>query len=236
KLVRSVCNKSFSDRISSVNFVSTGGFGFDLHKQGFSFEVIRVGQLTEDEKEKILDCVSDIDTANMLETKLAFIIPELPEKGFDLAIEGKISQLINKREPGCTYNSSSIYNCVIRDLQRKGENSFDYHDWDDSLKKKAVTSKQLDAIIDQHVKRKPDESVTTELLDILKDEYNLKSLKRRKIIGAFNRYYTAKLSNRNSELHKVSEEIKKSIEDNIDGFSTAAELDGYIYSQASDLV
>ncbi|MGY2461558.1 DUF4297 domain-containing protein [Vreelandella sulfidaeris] len=236
KLANSVCNKNFSGRVSSVNFVSTGGFSFDLHKDGLSFEVIKVGQLTDDEKEKVFSCISGIDKANMLESKLAFIIPELPEKGFDLAVEGKISQLINKRAPGCTYNSSSIYNCIIRDLQRKGENSFDYLDWDTSLKKKAVTSKQLDEIIEQHVKSKPDESLTTELLDILKDEYNLKSLRRRKIVSAFDRYYTAKLSNRDSELHKVSEEIKMSIEDKIDNYSTAAELDESIFSQASDLL
>ncbi|SEI48359.1 protein of unknown function [Allopseudospirillum japonicum] len=236
KLASSVCNKKFSGRVSSVNFVSTGGFSFDLHKEGLSFEVIKVGQLTEGEKAKILSCISEIDKTNMLESKMAFIIPELPEKGFDLAVEGKISQLINKRVPGCTYNSSSIYSCIIRDLQRKGENSFDYHDWDDSLKKKAVTSKQLDEIIDQHVKRKPDENLTTELLYILKDEYNLNSLNRRNIVSAFDRYYTAKLSNRDSELHKVSEEIKKLIKEKIDNFSTAAELDKYVFSQATDLL
>ncbi|ASJ96123.1 DUF4297 domain-containing protein [Shewanella marisflavi] len=236
KLADSVCNKEFSDKISNVNFVSTGGFSFDLHKKGLSFEVIKVGLLLKEEKEKILACISGIDKENILEEKLAFIIPELPEKGFDYVVEGKISQLINKRNPGCTYNSSSIYSCIIRDLQRKGENSFDYYDWDASLKKKAVTSRQVDEIITQHVKRKPDENLTAELIDILKNEYNLGSLRRRKIVSAFDRYYTAKLSSRDSELNKVSVEIKEIINSNIDGFSTAAELEAYVLAQGTELL
>ncbi|TCK07469.1 DUF4297 domain-containing protein [Marinobacterium mangrovicola] len=234
KLAESVCNKAFSDKISSVNFVSTGGFSFDLHKKGLSFEVIKVGLLTEEEQAKIIGCISDIDKDNILESKLAFIIPELPEKGFDLAIEGKISQLINKINPGCTYNSSSIYNCIIRDLQRKGENSFDYIDWNSSLKRKAVTSRQLDEIINLHVKIKPDENLTTELLDILKNEYGLSSLKRRKIANAFNRYYAAQLSSRDTELHKVSTELKEIIDSNIENFDTAIDLEEHIFNHRSE--
>ncbi|MEZ2746034.1 DUF4297 domain-containing protein [Halopseudomonas bauzanensis] len=236
KLANSVCNKQFSDRISSVNFVSTGGFSFDFHKNGFSLEVIEVGLLTEDEKAKILESISEIDKEKILENKLAFIIPGLPEKGFDLVVEGKISQLINKHSPGCTYNSSSIYDCIIRDLQRKGENSFDYLEWETSLKKKAVTSRQLDKIISQHIKIKPDENLTTELLDILKNEYSLSSLKRRKIVSAFNRYYTAKLSSRDAELHKVSSIMKKIIESSFDDFSTAKELEEYVLNKEKDLL
>ncbi|WP_067869468.1 DUF4297 domain-containing protein [Neptuniibacter marinus] len=236
KLAGSVCNKQFSDKISTVNFVSTGGFSFDLHKNGLSFEVIDVGLLTEDERDKVLANISDIDKDNILENKLAFIIPDLPEKGFDLVVEGKISQLINKHSPGCTYNSSSIYDCIIRDLHRKGENSFDYLEWETSLKKKAVTSQQVDKIINQHVKIKPDENLTTELIDILKSEYDLSSLKRRKVVSAFDRYYTAKLSSRDTELHKISSTIKKEIENNIDAFLTAKELEEHILNKHKELM
>lgn len=119
---------------------------------------------------------------------------------------------------------------------KEGENSFDYLDWDSSLRKKAVTSRQLDDIINQHVKRKPDEHLTTELIDILKNEYNLNSLKRRKIVGAFNRYYTAKLSSRDSELHRVSSEIKEIIDANNEDFTTSAELEDYALKQGSEIL
>ncbi|BBI60513.1 hypothetical protein HSBAA_18190 [Vreelandella sulfidaeris] len=70
--------------------MSTGGFSFDLHKDGLSFEVIKVGQLTDDEKEKVFSCISGIDKANMLESKLAFIIPELPEKALILLLKVRL--------------------------------------------------------------------------------------------------------------------------------------------------
>ncbi len=231
KLADSVCNKQFSDKILSVNFISTGGFSFELHKDGLSYDVIKVSCLSEDERAKVLESISEVDKDSVLENKLAFIVPELPAKGFDFFIEGKVSQLINMLSPGCTYNSSSIYDCIIRDLQRKGENSFDYREWEASLKKKAVTSRQLGEIINRHVNVKPDENLTAELLDILKSEYGLSSLERRNIKSAFNRYYTAKLSNRDSQLHKVSSTMKEIIEAKSGNFSTAKELEEYVFSK-----
>lgn len=128
KMASSACNKSFTRKISNVNFVSTGGYSFALHKDGFSFEVIKSGELTKDELKEIGQCISNIEGSEGLVSKLAFVVPELPEKGFDLVVEGKISSLISKLAPGMKYDSNSIYECVIRDLNRKGENSFDYKD------------------------------------------------------------------------------------------------------------
>jgi hypothetical protein len=91
KLALSACNKSFSDSISKVNFVSTGGYSFQTHKNGFKLEIIQSGDLTREEIGKIDKCLTSIVGGNAIIPKLAFIIPDLPEKGFDLATEGKIS-------------------------------------------------------------------------------------------------------------------------------------------------
>ncbi len=227
KLSESAYGKSFSEEIHQINFVSTGGFSFELHKKGFDLEVIRSGELSDDESDRLKVCLGDIDSERFIK-KLAFIIPDLPNKSFDLAIEGKISQLINKIAPGCQYNSNSIYNCIIRDLQRKGENCFDYREWSQSLKKKAITNLQVTELIDQHVSRKPDNVLTTELIQILTDEYKLNSLKRRCIISSFNRYYTKKLSNRDSDFNNVSETICQLIKKHHDNFSDTPTLQMYI--------
>ncbi len=207
KLASSSCNKFFTDKISTVNFVSTGGYSFGLHKEGYSFEVIKSGELTADELNKIEECVSKIKGSEGLVSKLAFVVPELPSKGFDLVVEGKISSLISKLAPGMKYDANSIYGCVIRDLNRKGENCYDYKDWPTALKKKAITSKELDAVINLYVSRKPDQNLTTEVVEILKNEYNLKSVARRKIINGFNRYYTKRLSSRDNVIKQVSSSI-----------------------------
>ncbi|MCG6658753.1 DUF4297 domain-containing protein [Halomonas campisalis] len=225
KLASSSCGKSYSDKITKVNFVSTGGYSFDLHKKGFDYEVIKSGQLSEDEAKKIAECIAHLEGASGFCQKLAFIIPDLPEKGFDHVVEGKISALISKLAPGFKYDSNSIYDCIIRDLNRKGENIFDYENWDDAIRKKAITSKQLSEVIEQYISRKPDENLVTELIHVLKDEYSLKSIARRKVVSGFNRYYAKKIASRESILREVSMDIVDKIEKLSSTHSNAKELE-----------
>ena len=96
KLAKSCCDKSYSEKISRVNFVSTGGYSFELHKDGFNYEVISSGQLTEKEGKVVAGCIAEIKDIGEFYEKLAFVIPELPEKSFDLVVEGRISSLISK--------------------------------------------------------------------------------------------------------------------------------------------
>lgn len=238
KLCVGVCNKSFSSRVKEINFVSTGGYSFNLNKKKFSLEVIKCGDLSWIELDEIIYCLNrelsgEWTPENFL-GNLSFIIPNLPENGFDDVVEGRISKLINKITPGCKYNSGYIYDCVIRDLYRKGENVFDYKDWEQALKKKSITRDQFQNIIDQHINRKPDEIILNELTQILSNEYNLKSLKRRSIINAFCRYYTKRISERNQSLNNVSSEISKLICDLSMMCGDAKELEEKLREHSSD--
>jgi len=234
KLAKSCCDKSYSKKISNVNFVSTGGYSFSAHKEGFDFEVIESGDLNEEEVKKVEAAISKLSRNSDFLPKLAFIIPSLPEKGFDLVAEGKISSLISKIAPGLKYDANSIYECVIRDLNRKGENSFDYKNWNDALKKKAITSGQLSDVISQYVSRKPDENIVSELIQILNDEYSLNSLTRRKIVSGFNRYYTKKISSRELVVREVSSDIITCIESLAKEYSNASELEVAVKDELSE--
>lgn len=225
KLAESCCDKSYSQKISKVNFVSTGGYSFNIHKEGYCFEVIDSGELSDEEVKKVEDAISNISGTEDFIPKLAFVIPDLPEKGFDLVVEGKISSLISKIAPGMKYDANSIYECVIRDLNRKGENSFDYKNWNDALKRKAITSGQLSDVIEQYVSRKPDENIVSELIQILNDEYSLNSLARRKVVSGFNRYYTRKISSRDLIIKEVSSDIVRCIERKSGKHTNALELE-----------
>ena len=234
KLAKSCCDKSFSNRISKVNFVSTGGYSFNIHKKGYSFEVIYSGELDGDELKKLESAISKISKDKDLLSKLAFVIPALPEKGFDFVVEGKISSLISKIAPGLKYDSNSIYECVIRDLNRKGENSFDYKNWDDALKRKAITNEQLSDVIGQYVSRKPDENIVAEMIQILSDEYSLGSISRRKIVSGFNRYYTKKISSRDLIVREVSSEIISFIEKLASNHRSSSELEMAVKAELSE--
>lgn len=234
KLAKSSCDKSYSQKISRVNFVSTGGYSFNTHKDGYSFEVIDSGELNDEEVKKVENAISKISGVEDFLPKLAFVIPSLPEKGFDLVVEGKISSLISKISPGLKYDANSIYECVIRDLNRKGENSFDYKNWNDALKRKAVTSGQLSDVIGQYVSRKPDENIVSEMIQILSDEYSLNSLTRRKIVSGFNRYYTKKISSRELIIKEVSRDIVRCIENLAKNYSNASELEVAVKAELSE--
>ncbi|MEZ7275861.1 DUF4297 domain-containing protein [Pseudoalteromonas sp. 68 DY56-GL68] len=234
KLAESCCDKSYSQKISKVNFVSTGGYSFNIHKEGYCFEVIDSGELSDEEVKKIEDAISNISGTENFIPKLAFVIPSLPEKGFDLVVEGKISSLISKIAPGLKYDANSIYECVIRDLNRKGENSFDYKNWNDALKRKAITSGQLSDVIEQYVSRKPDENIVSELIQILNDEYSLNSLARRKVVSGFNRYYTRKISSRDLIIKEVSNDIVRCIENHAEKHTNALELEVDVKKELSE--
>lgn len=234
KLAKSCCDKSYSQKISKVNFVSTGGYSFNTHKKGYSFEVIDSGELNAEEVKKVEDAISKITGTADFIPKLAFVIPYLPERGFDLVVEGKISSLISKIAPGLKYDANSIYECVIRDLNRKGENSFDYKNWNDALKRKAITSAQLSDVIGQHISRKPDENIVSEMIQILNDEYSLNSLTRRKIINGFNRYYTKKISSRELVVKEVSSDIIRCIEKLAEKHSNANDLESAVKAELNE--
>ncbi|TPQ28109.1 DUF4297 domain-containing protein [Methylomonas koyamae] len=225
KLAISCCDRSYTDKITRVNFVSTGGYSFDFNKKGYAFEVLDSGQLSKEEEEKIKECIAHIkDTSGFFE-KLAFIIPGLPDKGFDHVVEGRISSLISKLVPGLKYDSNSIYTCIIRDLSRKGENIFDYQNWDDALRKKAITHIQLAEVIEHHISRKPDENIANELMYILASEYSLNSIERRKVRNAFDRYYLKRAANREPLIKSVSDDLITNINNNIEGCSSAKDLE-----------
>lgn len=234
KLGQGTTKKSFSKKISNVNLVSTGGYKFDLHSEGFSFEIIESGKLTTAEIDSISKCLKNEIGDDSIVSKIAFIIPDLQEKGFEDAVEGRISKLINKISPGCKYNSSYIYDCIIQDLRRRGKNTFDYSNWNDALRKKAITSNQVAEIINSHTSRKPDEALNTELLDILKCEYKLTSTKRAKIISAFNRYYTRRISDRDPVLSDIASELRKLIAESIETCPDAPSLELQIISKLSE--
>jgi len=224
KMAEGACNKSYSDKIKSVNLVSTGGFNFDLHKNGYNFEVINTGNLTEKEYGELRDhLISEFGNDDLLNCSM-FVVPDLPAKGFDLVTKGKISSLINFLSPGSMFNPDIIYSCVIEDLQRKGESTFDYQLWDEALKKKAVTSSQLQEIINQNITRKNDARLQSELITILKDEFGLSSIKRTNIQKEFQRYYEKRVGDRNLFINKRAEKILNTINSVLDDCSDVLEL------------
>ncbi len=204
--------KDFSNRISAVNIVSTGDFKFTVHDGGDIYEVIKSGDLSEEEIDILQKAIIDESGFKDIIQKLSFIVPKnLPRTCFEDVIKAKIGDLIEFLASGSYYNTSIIYECIIRDFYKKGKNYFTYNDWNESLSNKAVTSNQFSVILSNHINKKPDSEITTELSAILKDEFNLRSVKRNSIRKSFNRYNIQRISHRNSALDKAKNNIRNEI-------------------------
>ncbi|MBE0366905.1 DUF4297 domain-containing protein [Pseudoalteromonas aurantia] len=206
KLLLDSCGKSFADRIKNINLVSTGGFDLKLKDKNLNLDVIKVGHLDDTEisliKEKLTKELPDIS----LPETLAFILPDLPSTDFRNAVKGRVLTLLENLSPDSNNDTVSIYRCLIEDLDQKGEDTFDYVEWERALRRKAITSTQVQDIIERNIKRTMDNDLTSSLNDVLK-EYGFKSLRVRNIKHAFQRYYNRRLGTRNSQLIKLSKFI-----------------------------
>lgn len=233
KLALSCCKKSFSKAINNVNYVSSGGFTFEVHKKGFNHEVISSSLLEKNEIEALRNNISEITKDNSFIDMISFIVPDLPSKGFETYIEGKISELISKESTNINYNSNSVYSIIIKDLLRKGTNSFDYEKWKDSLKKKSITRTQFKDILNKNTNRNLDQSLIISLNEILNNDYDskkLKPLKKIEIRLEFEKYYIENISSTEKEFLKISNEIRSLISKNIVEYEKIKDFEQFAYN------
>ncbi|WP_064435238.1 DUF4297 domain-containing protein [Pseudoalteromonas neustonica] len=233
KLLLDSCTKSFANRIKNINLVSTGGFDLKLKKADLNLDVIKIGHIEESELELIHEKLAKELPDIPLPDKLAFIIPDLPPKDFRNAVKGRILTLLEKLAPNGNNDTVSIYRCLVEDLDQKGEETFDYLEWDRALKKKAITSSQVQSIIERNVKRTVDSSLTSLLDDVLK-EYGFKSLRVRNLKHAFQRYYSRRLGSRNTVLIKFSEFVKEFESAHLSEFEEISKLEIAIRQAVSE--
>lgn len=147
KLLSSVKKHELKDRLKSIGLVASNGFSFKS-KDETDLKILKVSDLKEDDKKKIENAIKK-EIAEGLDDRLElqFIHSDLPSKADELAVKGKISEVIAVLFPNSKYNVEDIYRMLIDELFRKGEDSFDYKEWNDLLDNKALTSnKVIDAI------------------------------------------------------------------------------------------
>ncbi|KNC68427.1 dsDNA nuclease domain-containing protein [Pseudoalteromonas ardens] len=229
KLLLDSCGKSFSDRIKNINLVSTGGFDLKIKEKDLKLDVIKLGYLADTEIELIKEKLSKELPGIALPDKLAFVLPDLPNKSFRDTVKGRILNLLEKLSPGSHNDTGSIYRLLVEDLDQKGEDTFDYLEWERALKRKAITSTQVQDIIERNIKRTIDSDLTSSLSDVLK-EYGFKSLRVRSIKHAFQRYYNRRLGTRNTQLIKLSKFIDEFELLHQDEFEEVSELEMAIRS------
>ena len=151
KLINSVLNKPFSNKINTINLVASWGFSLEQLDNKLNLEVITIGDLSQKAIDELEEKIKDELGFNNIPENLCFVVPSLGLSDQQDSVIGKISKLIADIFPNSHCNASYIYRTLIDELHRKGVVSYDYNKWDDLLENKAVTSPKVTNAISAHI-------------------------------------------------------------------------------------
>lgn len=217
KMLQGVRKKPFVDKLNSLDLVATCGFNLPPKADGLKLSIISIGDLHD-------DCLKDIQAAIDKELgtypipkTLRFITPDLPASGFQDVAIGRISKLVDVKAPGAKCNASTIYRVLIDDLHRKGTVAFDFTEWNNLVKNKGITHRDVETVISSYTESKGIEVFLQDFEDILKD-LELKSNKRIQVRRAFERYHNAVRLERTLIAIDNQQAVKDAVERNFESF------------------
>lgn len=206
KLITSIKDKGISDNISELNLVSVKGFNLPLKTEGLTLKKICLNDIKLEIVREITKAITNETKETALPTSLNFIVPDLPGKRFQDVIIAEIAQLINLLFPIAHCNAVEVYRALYDELTRKGMIAYDIKQWDELLRKKALTSTTVSKVINQFTQIK-DVAFLHEQFNLIAGELGLNTLKSRALHNDFNRYRQQKIGNRST----IQIDITKSI-------------------------
>ena len=150
KLICSVNDKPFKDKITSINLVASCGFTYKMINEELNLDVISIGDLTNNSINELQLALNKELGISNLPDNLCFITPDLEISNQQDVVIGRIARLVSHLYPKSSCDPQAIYRNLIDELNRKGMVTYDYKKWDRLLKNKALTSVAVsNAIITQ---------------------------------------------------------------------------------------
>lgn len=219
KLISSATNKPFTSQINHINLVAVHGFKLNLKLQDIKLQTITLSDLHHSSVKKLANKIkAEIGLAN-LPVNLQFVVPDLIDGKFQNDVIAEIAKLIVALFPGANYNAVYIYQVLIDELNRKGTVTYDYKEWDDLLKNKALTSERVQKVINEFTNLK-DEAKIESLFDQIANELGyIQVIARRELKKNFDRYRQSRVGNRSTTQIRLSNTICKSIKAKIQSVS-----------------
>jgi hypothetical protein len=221
KLIESSTGKPFSDKLSSINLVASCGFSFELKQEGLDFEVIRVGDLSEDSIKELKLALNNELGSDEIPPNLRFVVPKLRiESQQDLMI-AKIAGLVDELFPGCHCSAVNIYRTLIDELHRKGGVAYDYAMWDDLLKNKAITSDEVKNAINTHTSVRDYSEIFNDFESIT-SEIGLKFLEKKELRRRVERLNIDRIGFPSSLFISIRNDVREALEKS--GFCLSSDI------------
>lgn len=210
KIVSNKISKPYSDKIDKLNLVTAKGFSIKLKDPKLELQVISIDDLDDKELEKFKKCLKDELNIDEFPKELRFAKSELSDVQFQSIVIGEISNLITRLYPSSQYNSTSIYQLLFDELKRIGVDTNDYTEWDELLKKKSLTSKQVKEVIESLTSGKNENIINQEFQQICQD-LSLNSMQSISLKKDFDRYRQNKFKNKSALQIDIANKISELI-------------------------
>lgn len=211
KLISSVKDKGIFENVTELNLVSVKGFNLPLKDEELSLKKISLNDIKLEIVDALTKAITKETKETALPTSLNFIVPDLPDKRFQEVIIAEIAQLINLLFPVAHCNAVEVYRALYDELTRKGMIAYDIKQWDELLRKKALTSTTVSKVINQFTQIK-DEAFLHGQFNLIAAELGLNTLKSRILHNDFNRYRQQKIGNRSTNQIDISKSISAIIQ------------------------
>ncbi len=209
KIVLSASDKSFCDKIESINLVASCGFSLQLKCEELDLEVITIGDLHKNSIDKLKTALHSEIGNSELPPNIRFVVPKLQIQEQQRQVIGKVAELVEYLFPNSRCNSVNIYRTLIDELHRKGCVTYDYTKWDELLNNKALTSEKVKRTIQTHTSVHGNEQIMRDF-DSIASELGLNFLTKKPLRNSVERIYVERM-NPSSLAITIKREIGKAL-------------------------
>lgn len=214
KLLAGTQQKLYGANITAINLVAVNGFSFQLKNPNLKIHKIAIADIEACDVKKLTDEIQNEMANCELPTILNFVIPCLKEENHQKVLIGEISEMIAYLFPNSNYDSTHIYQLLIDDLFRKGQDVFDYQNWEEALARKSLTSQMVTETINAYTSHKDDAVIEIHYLKIA-EEIGYNTIERKSIDRAFHRYKNKIYGSRSTQQLRLSQSINASLNQKI---------------------
>ncbi len=194
KIISSCTNKKYSENIEEINIISEKGFSFKDNKLNVTkFQFSNFSEsVRSDLENKLRKELGNPDFK--IPDNIYFICPDIKEVSCRDTLHVLIGETV-KRIYGDVFSKvSEIYTTLIDEMYRKGRVTENYHEWDDFIKMKALTSDKINNVIQMFIFDERRKNEEKDLEDIL-NEFRFNFIKKREFKEYFKRYKTNRIAN-----------------------------------------
>lgn len=195
KLIGGISEKPYAEKVKTLNLVSLYPFKLKLKDDGIELEITTLDDLSETQINELQSAIqNELGKEFELPKNLQFIHSNLSEKNYQNDVIASITNLIERLHPESYCKPNDVYRLLIDEINMKGVVTYDFTQWDDLLKRKALTSRTVNTVISQFTNIKNEAQIQVQF-DSIVSELGLGVIPKRNLKKEFDRYRLTRLSN-----------------------------------------